>query len=190
LAVIVLRTEANAVQAGDMPIVADTKNWTWVIERPCPECGFDARDFVDADIAPAIRDNAESWRAVLVRPTVRMRPNDSTWSPLEYAAHVRDVLKVYRERLGLMVASDDPLFPNWDQDATAVEDAYNEQDPETVGAQLGENAGGLADDFASLRAEQWSRPGRRSDGASFTISSMSKYLVHDLVHHRWDVSEH
>jgi hypothetical protein len=170
-----------------MPIVADTKNWTWVIERPCPECGFDARDFADADIAPAIRDNAESWPVVLARPTVRVRPNDSTWSPLEYAAHVRDVVKVYRERLRLMVETDDPLYPNWDQDATAIAEAYNEQDPAEVGAQLSAGAAALADAFDALTPEQWSRPGRRSDGASFTVSSMAKYLVHDLVHHRWDV---
>ena len=25
-----------------MPIEPDTKDWTWVLERPCPECGFDA----------------------------------------------------------------------------------------------------------------------------------------------------
>ncbi|PVY29285.1 hypothetical protein C7458_10631 [Williamsia muralis] len=24
-----------------MAIVPDTKNWTWVLERPCPDCGFD-----------------------------------------------------------------------------------------------------------------------------------------------------
>ncbi len=109
-----------------MPIVSDTKNWAWVIERPCPECGFDAHDYADASIARAIRDNADSWPAVLARPTVRDRPNDSTWSPLEYAAHVRDVLAVYAERLRLMVQTHDPLFPNWDQDATAVAERYNE----------------------------------------------------------------
>jgi hypothetical protein len=171
-----------------MPIVADTKNWTWVIERPCPECGFDARNFGDADIAPAILDNAESWPAVLARPTVRVRPNDSTWSPLEYAAHVRDVLGVYRERLRLMVETDDPLYPNWDQDETAVAENYNEQDPAVVGVQLGANAEDLAAAFASLEQRQWARVGRRSDGANFTVSSMAKYLTHDLVHHRWDVT--
>ena len=25
-----------------MTIVPDDKNWTWVLERECPECGFDA----------------------------------------------------------------------------------------------------------------------------------------------------
>jgi hypothetical protein len=170
-----------------MPIIADTKNWTWVIERPCPECGFDATDYLEDDIAPAIRDNAESWPAVLARPTVRDRPNDSTWSPLEYAAHVRDVLSVYRERLRLMVETEDPLYPNWDQDETAVAELYNEQDPAAVGVQLGANAADLASAFAALTEPQWQRVGRRSDGAGFTVSSMAKYMTHDLVHHRFDV---
>jgi len=26
----------------DPSIEPDTKDWTWVLERPCPECGFDA----------------------------------------------------------------------------------------------------------------------------------------------------
>ena len=171
-----------------MPIVADTKNWTWVIERPCPECGFDASVYTEADIAPAILENAASWPAVLARPSVRVRPNDSTWSPLEYAAHVRDVLSVYRERVRLMVETDDPLYPNWDQDETAVAEKYNEQDPAVVGGQLGANATELATVFAALTSDQWQRVGRRSDGAGFTISSMAKYMTHDLVHHRWDVS--
>ena len=33
----------------------------------------------------------------------------------------------------------------------------------------------------------WTRPGRRSDGASFTIETFAKYLIHDPVHHLWDV---
>lgn len=170
-----------------MPIVADTKNWTWVIDRPCPECGFDAAEYRNHDIAPAILDNAASWPAVLSRDGVRTRPNDATWSPLEYAAHVRDVLAVYRERLRLMVETDDPLYPNWDQDETAIAQRYNEQDPAEVARRIGENAEELSDGFADLTEDEWLRVGRRSDGANFTVSSLAKYLTHDLVHHRWDV---
>ena len=170
-----------------MPIVADTKNWTWVIDRPCPDCGFDAADYRDADVPPAIVDNAGSWPEVLARVSVRERPDDSTWSPLEYAAHVRDVLSVYRQRLMLMVESDDPLYPNWDQDETAMAERYNEQDPTVVGGQLAANAADLAAAFEVLTPDQWLRLGRRSDGAGFTVSSMAKYMTHDLVHHRWDV---
>jgi DinB superfamily len=171
-----------------MPIIPDTKNWTWVIERPCPDCGFDASAYTDADIASAIDDNAASWPAVLGRPGVRLRPNESTWSALEYAAHVRDVMRVYRLRLALMVETDDPLYPNWDQDETAVADAYNEQDPGVVATEIADIAAELASAFAALSPAQWQRVGRRSDGAGFTVSSMAKYMTHDLVHHRFDVS--
>jgi hypothetical protein len=184
-----------------MPILPDTKNWTWVIDRPCPECGYDAADYSDADIADAILANARSWPDVLARADVRIRPNDSTWSALEYSAHVRDVLRVYLERVRLMLDTDDPLYPNWDQDATAVADRYNEQDPAEVSVELTDAAAALAAAFAAVsggRAQggrshdggsqgAWSRVGRRSDGASFTVSSISRYLLHDLEHHRWDV---
>jgi hypothetical protein len=170
-----------------MPIEKDTKNWTWVIEKPCPDCGFDAAKYPNSAIPAAIRDNASAWPAVLARTDVRIRPNDSTWSPLEYAAHVRDVLAVYTTRLGLMLEADNPLFPNWDQDETAAAERYNEQDPAVVGDELASNAAGIADRFEAATPEQWSRPGRRSDGAAFTVSTLAKYMTHDLVHHRWDV---
>jgi hypothetical protein len=171
-----------------MPIVPDTKNWTWVIETPCPECGYDARDFSDADIPGAILANARRWPAVLTRTDVAVRPDDSTWSPLEYAAHVRDVLRIYDLRVGLMLNETDPFYPNWDQDETAIAERYNEQDPVVVSAELQDAAAALADTFAGIAGSGWSRVGRRSDGASFTVSSISRYLLHDLEHHAWDVT--
>ena len=170
-----------------MAITPDTKNWTWVVERPCAECGFDASTIRAVDVAEIIRDNAAAWPAVLARPDVRERPDDATWSPLEYAAHVRDVLRIYDHRLTLMLEHDDPLYPNWDQDATAVAERYNEQDPSRVGDELAEAAGVLADRFDALTGAQWLRPGRRSDGVSFTVETFALYFVHDLVHHRNDV---
>ena len=74
-------------------IVPDDKDWTWVLERPCPECGFDARTF------PA----------------------------------------------------------------------------EQVGAQ------------ARANAATWQRTGFRSDGAPFTVETFAQYVIHDPMHHLWDV---
>ena len=171
-----------------MAIIPDTKNWTWVVERPCPECSFDASTVRREDVAEIIRDNAAAWPAVLARPDVRERPDDATWSPLEYAAHVRDVLRLYDYRLQLMLEEDDPLYPNWDQDDTAVAERYNEQDPTTVAGELVEAAETLADRFDALDDAQWQRPGRRSDGVSFTVATFAVYFVHDVVHHLHDVS--
>jgi hypothetical protein len=172
-----------------MPIVPDTKNWTWVVERPCPECGFDASTFAATDVPDMLRRNAAAWPAVLTRADVRTRPDDATWSPLEYAAHVRDVFRIYDYRLGLMLTQDDPAFPNWDQDETAVAEKYNEQDPEAVSAELRDAAEQVASSFSAVGPEQWQRTGRRSDGASFTVDSIAKYFVHDPIHHLWDVTK-
>jgi hypothetical protein len=170
-----------------MPITPDTKDWTWVIERPCDECGYDASSITPAAVARLIRSNAAAWPAVLARPDVRDRPRDDVWSPLEYAAHVRDVLRLYRARLHLMLETDDPLYPNWDQDATAVSDRYNEQDPAVVSDELVDAAHALAADFDSVAPDQWNRPGRRGDGVSFTIATFALYFIHDPLHHLWDV---
>jgi hypothetical protein len=172
-----------------MPITPDTKNWTWVIEKPCPECGFDASTFEATDVAALVRANAAAWPAVLERADVRVRPDDATWSPLEYAAHTRDVLRLYEYRLHLMLDEHDPLYPNWDQDETAVAEKYNEQDPAAVSAELLDAADRIATSFAAVSEDQWQRPGRRSDGVGFTVETFAKYFIHDPIHHLWDVTK-
>ena len=172
-----------------MPITPDTKNWTWVLETPCPECGYDASTFDARDVAGMIRENAAAWPAVLERADVRERPSDDVWSDLEYAAHVRDVFRLYLERLTLMLETEDPLYPNWDQDATAVAEGYNEQDPGVVAMELASAADALADAFDTVHGAQWKRPGRRDDGVEFTVETFAKYFIHDPIHHLWDVTK-
>jgi hypothetical protein len=80
------------------------------------ECGFDAG--YDVDITgERLRATEAAWREQLARTDVRERPDDPTWSPLEYGAHSRDVLRVMRGRLEQMLAEDDAIFESWDQDA-------------------------------------------------------------------------
>lgn len=171
-----------------MAIEPDTKDWTWVLTRACPECGFDASSFPRESVGAMVRDNASAWQDVLRRADVHQRPDEATWSPLEYACHVRDVFRLYDFRLNLMLIEDDPLYPNWDQDVTAVEERYDEQDPATVGTELAAAADTISARFDALRQGDWSRPGRRSDGAAFTVESFARYFAHDWVHHLRDVA--
>ena len=171
------------------PVPGDNKDWTWVLERPCPECGFDAAGISRNQVSAVVRDSAASWGSQLSRPDVRTRPDDATWSRLEYACHVRDVLRLYDERLHLMLDQDDPLYPNWDQDAAALEARYDQQDPVLVATEVVAAGDQVAAAFEELSPQQWDRRGRRSDGASFTVESFSRYFIHDLVHHRHDVRD-
>ena len=172
-----------------MPIIPDAKDWTWVLQRLCPECGLDTSSFAREDIPAMISANAAAWREILgAQGDLAERPVPDKWSPLEYACHVRDVFRLYDYRLALMLTEDDPLYPNWDQDETAVRERYAEQVPAQVAVQLSEAAESLADRFAKVGGEQWHRTGRRSDGAAFTVETFGRYFVHDPVHHLYDVT--
>lgn len=170
-------------------IVPDSKDWTWVLQRRCGECGLDTRRVEAGDVAGMLRTNSAAWVAVLCSgSTVRQRPAPGVWSPLEYACHVRDVFELYDERLRLMLTEADPLFPNWDQDETAVTERYSEQDPAVVATQLATAAGTLASRVDDVHGAQWERPGRRSDGARFTVATFARYFIHDPIHHLHDVT--
>jgi hypothetical protein len=169
-------------------ITPDDKNWTWVITTRCPECGFDGVAYDPRSAGRDIRALTDRWATVLTRPDVRERPNEQTWSPLEYACHVRDVFRVYDGRLHRMLTEDGPRYANWDQDATALEERYGEQAPASVAAELRTAGAQLADRYDAVPDDGWSRVGHRSDGSDFTIDTFSRYLVHDIVHHLQDVA--
>jgi hypothetical protein len=146
-------SETGAV--GQNKIIPDDRDWTWVLERECPECGFDAGKFDATVVGDEIRANASAWGVVLDNEAGRLRERRvaSRWSDLEYAAHVRDVYRLYLDRLRLMLRDDDPLFANWDQDRTAIEERYASQDPAMVSRELFDAAHRLAEAFDGVRVD-------------------------------------
>ena len=166
----------------------DTKDWTWVLDRPCPDCGFDPTT-VDLDAFPeTLFSMAGRWIAVLGREDVAVRPAPAIWSPLEYAAHVRDVCQLFADRAVLMIRQDDPVFENWDQDRTAVEKEYWKSEPAAVAGDLMEAFGYAAAVYGGVTGGLWGRQGRRSNGSRFTVATLAAYFLHDIAHHLCDVN--
>jgi len=177
--------ESGRSDARDIP--PDLKDWTWVLQKPCPECGFDAGAVPGDQVASTLRAFAARWPAVLGRSEVRARPMPQVWSPLEYGCHVRDVCRVFGSRVNLLRSQADPTFENWDQDVTAIDDGYGAQDPAVVSAELSVAAEAAALAFDAVGAGEWERIGRRSDGSVFTIETLGQYFLHDVTHHLHDV---
>lgn len=170
-------------------IQPDTKDWTWVLDERCPECGYNATELDVGAVGSEVRAIAARFSELLGDPRASLRPDDHQWSAVEYGCHVRDVFRLFNTRLHLMLAEDDPLFANWDQDATAVDDDYASQHALAVADELVAAAETIAASFEAVTDEQQSRVGRRSDGAVFTIDSFARYFLHDPIHHVWDVEQ-
>jgi hypothetical protein len=165
----------------------DDKDWTWVLLRPCPECGFDAQAVSRDEFATRTLAAVAELRDALARGGATERPVPATWSPVEYACHVRDVCVLFHSRLLLMLGEDDPVFANWDQDETAQRDRYWDQPPATVSAELDLAARQMVTAIDAIGDDDWQRPGRRSNGSVFTVDTFTRYFLHDLVHHAHDV---
>ncbi len=173
----------------DQMIVPDTKDWTWVLDQACPDCGLDTTAIDAPDVAALLRANATEWHTILTGPgDLSARPDPAVWSVLEYGCHVRDACRIFTTRLDLMLTEDDPLFPNWDQDSTALAQRYGDQDPTRVAAELADAATTLVQGFEQVSGQQWQRTGRRSDGAHFTVATFARYFLHDPIHHLYDVT--
>lgn len=185
-----IETAPNGLAGDEVPVapLPDDKDWTWVLNERCGECNFDPGTVHRADFAERVRAAIPRWVEVLSRTDVTALPDPRTWSALEYGCHVRDVFTRFDERLRQMLDTADPTFANWDQDRTAIEQRYWEQDAAAVAAQLRAAGDAIAGTFDSVDAAQWQRPGRRTNGSQFTVESLGRYFLHDVTHHLRDVN--
>lgn len=171
-----------------MTITPDEKDWTWVLSRPCPECGFDSASADPSMVSGMVLDMLPRWRAALLEGDgVAARPNEHTWSRLEYACHVRDVFGLFDERLDLMLREDDARFADWDQDKAALDGDYANADPAEVARDLIARGEQVAASFSAVDESAWARTGTRGSGSKFTVVTFAQYFLHDSVHHLHDV---
>jgi DinB superfamily len=164
------------------------------LDEHCAECGF----IYDLDLAPDAADTcrrlAREFANVLTATPierVRIRPSPGTWSMLEYACHVRDVLLVQRDRVLLARRVVDPEPPAMGRDERVVHDGYADQDPRAVARQMIDAADLFANVLDRLDAEAWQRgmvygyppPPRRRP-----LTWVAVHTVHELEHHLRDAT--
>ncbi len=162
-----------------------------MLRDPCAECGVDVRDIAPSQLAEQLYESIDQWVQHLTGPdavpaALMARPAPTTWSAVEYASHVADVMDLFQERIFLMVSEDHPTFASWDPDAASVE--YHRRSPEQVASILRGASNRLGDVFESMAPHLWDRTGQRGDGTAFTVLSLSRYFMHDNLHHLYDIT--
>ncbi len=129
---------------------------------------------------------AGAGRADLPDDVVRRRPDPSTWSALEYTAHVADVLDHLGPAIRRIVVEDEPTITFFDNDERATVQRYNEQDRSEVLGWLDLTCEDLAAVLASVNPEDWTRVGHFPTGDRDALA-MARNAVHEGSHHLRDV---
>lgn len=155
----------------------------------CAECGFDATLLTTADAITALRSLGRRWREAFEdrEPEIlRRRPDPDTWSPLEYAAHTRDVLGVFGAGLNQILDDTRPVFPAVDPDPPGTDHGYNELDPGRVLDSLERRANAMAQRASKALPEHFHRTATLG-GETTDAGWVLKHVVHDATHHLKDV---
>lgn len=164
-------------------------------DRTCSSCGHDVERIPRPDLGPAMLDGARRWRefieAVLDYPggddDLTVRPAAATWSAVEYACHVRDVLALTGRRVELATLADRPVLDPWDAEAAVHADHYVVQDPNAVGADLMVAAMELARLSQVLTRAQFGREATFGD-RTVTVEELVRDAVHECLHHLVDAT--
>jgi len=120
---------------------------------------------------------------------LRRRPESTTWSALEYAGHVRDVLLVQHHRLYRALVEDVPAFTPMHRAERVVLGGYNDEDPATTATEVTIAADLLARVLSRLDADEWSKRCVYPGPAEVDIVWLARDSVHEVVHHLLDIDD-
>ena len=166
------------------------RDWVHVVaEETCDECGLRASSVPRDELGLAIEKEASLWVTMLGEAdadSLCRHSQPGRWTALEYAAHVRDVLVIFKDRVILAMTGSNPDFGWWDHEAAAVADRYNEQDPSSVASELETAADALAALAAGIDDPAWSHTGTRRSSEVFTVEGLVRFALHETRHHRVD----
>ena len=156
----------------------------------CGECGFES-DLREAEGAgrAIVHGVAQVANLIEVGTDLRRRREPQTWSPLEYACHLRDVLLVQRERVLLARRTDGPSFEPMGRDERVEHDGYAEQNPRDVMRQLTDAAAIFANVLDRLEARDWERTVLYNypDHMERSLRWVAVHTMHEVGHHTLDV---
>ena len=167
-----------------------TEGWEWIRiqQDPCPQCGQHPGSLAPAALAGAALESAAGWRSFLDRDDdahLRTNPGPGVWSPIQYGAHVRDMLLVFGDRMLLAVREDDPSVP-WFDPGEEGWLGYNRLEREVLAADIERQAQRLATIIGERSEADWSRTARRDGVDRFTVAGLACFGVHEAHHHLLD----
>jgi hypothetical protein len=157
----------------------------------CDECHFNFDDVGRDDVNPRLSAVSLTISSLLIsHPEGSLvRPTADRWSATEYAAHVRDVLLIMRDRLVIGLIEDDPGFKPLYRDERVALGLYAPDTPDVVAGELGSAAAMFVRLFLAIDPKLLSRPVRFGypDPQPRTLLWMGLQAIHEAEHHLLDI---
>jgi hypothetical protein len=157
----------------------------------CDGCGFAWEAPGRADIVRRLGAIGDAYAGALRSSTVDLhaRPAPGTWSPMEYGAHVRDVMLSLRDRIILGLAEDDPIPKPMHADVRIDAGLYAADTPTELVTEIAVAASLLAKTLDALAEDDvrrplfypWPRPATRD------LRWVAAQALHEAEHHLADI---
>jgi hypothetical protein len=193
--------ESSSAEQADRKTLDDLRRergegWQWARAQTdeCPQCGLHPGAMDHASLGGRLVELAGDWRTFLVAADdtyLRTIPAPGVFSPLQYGAHVRDIQRVYGDRILLMLREESPVFPQFNPDEDAWS-GYNRLDQGALADDIDAQARRLQEILDGLQPEDWSRTMTRDGGSDgvyqFTVAGLASYAVHESHHHLLDAN--
>jgi len=147
-----------------------------------------------ADACGVIGGFGDAYRARLGRfinsvdgSVIRERPSPDVRSALEYAAHVRDVIAFYAQRIDRVLSEERAHMTSADFSSMPERRGYLNDDPLDVLDAISDSSTSVEHELRPLSPKQWGRIGIGTDGDERTTLVLARRLAHDGHHHILDL---
>jgi hypothetical protein len=170
------------------------EGWQWnrIQSEPCPQCGDHPAALAPVSLGALAVERTALWRQFLAEADdtyLRRSPGLAVFSPLQYAAHVRDILRVYTDRMVLGREEDSPIVPIFNPSHEEFE-RYNRLNAGELVADMEAQAHRLQETAEEMDPGNWSRIVINDRGVfgvyTFTLAGLACNAVHETHHHLLD----
>lgn len=155
----------------------------------CDECAMAYRDYGPGEVSPAVRSFGPRWREIVTpvdEDALRRRPDEDTWSAIEYGWHLGSGLEWMADAVEATVAGADEEIAWFGHEQDVRQADPRSRDLDEVTTRLDAAVSRLAVVLAQVDPDAWTHTASFPWGERDVLDT-ARNAVHEGEHHLRDV---